>query len=102
MYNNIYIEKTKDDGTKLEIRVLFMDGKFRIDEIGVKPKGKRKFTYLGTSISNDYSYRGLNMEERLKFKFKKFIEVCSIELLNEALQEAWLSIKPEELKSEEG
>lgn len=97
MYNNFYIEKVKEDGTKLEIRVLLIDGKFRIDDIGVKPKGKRKFTYLGSSISDDYSYRRLNTEDRLKFKFNKFLSVCPVELLNEALQEAWMSIKPDEL-----
>jgi hypothetical protein len=27
----------------------------------------------------------------------RFLEICPVELMNEALQEAWLSIKPEEL-----
>jgi hypothetical protein len=97
MYNNIYINKIKEDGTKLEIRVLLIDNKFRIDDIGVTPKGKRKITYLGLIISNDYSYRKLNTEERIKYRMNKFLEVCPIELMNEALQEAWLSLKPEEL-----
>jgi hypothetical protein len=97
MYNNFYIEKVKEDGTKLEIRVLLIDGKFRIDEIGVKPKGKRKFTYVGSSVNSDYSYRSLNTVDREKYKMNKFLEICPVELMNEALQEAWLSIKPEEL-----
>jgi hypothetical protein len=95
MYNNFQIEKIKEDGTKLDIRVLLIDGKFIIDDIGIKPKGKRKFTYLGRSISDDYSYRALNTEDRQKFKLKKFLNTCSVELLNEAMEEAWLSIKPE-------
>lgn len=97
MYSNIYINKVKEDGTKLEIRVLLIDGKFRIDNIGVTPKGKRKITYIGSIISDDYSYRRLSGEEREKYKMKKFLEVCPIDLMNEALQEAWLSLKPSEL-----
>ena len=53
MFNHFWIEKTKEDGTKLEIRVLYMDKKFRIDDVGVKPKGKRKFTYVGGSRMTD-------------------------------------------------
>jgi hypothetical protein len=98
MYQNFWINKIKEDGTKLEIRITFIEGKFRIDDIGVTPKGKRKITYLDRVISDDYAYRRLNTEDRLKYKMNKFLEVCPVELMNEALQEAWLSIKPDELK----
>jgi hypothetical protein len=95
MNDQFYIEKTKEDGTKLEIRVLLVDRKLRIDDVGVTPKGKRKITYLGSRISDDYSYRSLNSEDKQKYKLEKFKEVCTVKLLNEALEEAWLQLKPE-------
>lgn len=96
MYNNIYITKQKEDGTKLEIRIYFYNGKFRIEDVGVKPKGKRKFTYVGgSSLTNDYSYRVLDTEGRERMKMEKILEVCPLEMLNEALIEAWESLKPE-------
>ena len=99
MYKVINIEKVLENGTKLDIRVTAMDGKFKLDDVGVKLKGKRRFIYCcGSSLTNDYSYRVLNTEGRRKMEMDKMLEVASINLLNEALEEAWMSIKPEPLK----
>lgn len=98
MYNQFRVEKIAEDGTKFEIRITLMDKKFRLDDIGVKPKGKRKFDYVcGSSMTNDYSYRILNMEDRRKYEMLKMLEVCSIDLINEAIKEAWMQLKPEKL-----
>ncbi|MDT0160316.1 hypothetical protein [Bacillus sp. AG4(2022)] len=98
MDNQFRIEKVRDDGTKLEIRIRINEKQFILDDIGVKPKGKRKFTFTcGTNMTNDYSYRSLSIEERKKYKFIKMLEVCPVELMNEAMEEAWQSIKPNKL-----
>lgn len=92
------IEKMKEDGTKLEIRVYFLDRGFCISDVGVKPKGKRKFNFIcGTDMTNDYSYRRLNDEDRRKYRMEKILEVCPPELLQEAVNEAWMSLKPSEV-----
>lgn len=93
---DITIEKIREDDTKLEIRIWLNDrGEFHIVDIGLKPKGKRKFTYVcGTSMTDDYSYRTLNMEERREYKKKLILNECSEEILKEALEEAWRKIKP--------
>jgi hypothetical protein len=95
MNNQFWIEKVREDGTKLELRIRISEREFILEDIGVKPKGKRKFTYTcGSSMTNDYSYRKLSMEDRRKYELNKMLEVCPVELINEALLEAWQQIKP--------
>ncbi|PLR99593.1 hypothetical protein [Bacillus sp. T33-2] len=97
MNNNFHFQRKLEDGTQLEIRIRLSDKEFIIDDIGVKAKRKRNFSYLGSVISDSHSYRGLDFKERQQYKLKKFIEVCGIEMLNECLEEAWLQIKPNKL-----
>lgn len=95
MYSQFFIEKVKEDGTKLELRIHFNEKEFHLNDIGVKPKGKRKFTYIcGTNMTNDYSYRSLSRDEREKYRMAKMLEVCPVALINEAMEEAWMQIKP--------
>lgn len=99
MFSNIRIEKIKEDGTKLDIRVLLIDGEFRVDDVGIKKRRQRNFRYLSHSITGSYSYRKLNTEDRREFMLREFIKECTVELINEALEEAWLSLKPKRLET---
>lgn len=95
MLQQIRIEKAREDGAKLEIRVSLIDGKFSIKDVGVKTGRQRNFRYVEDKARDDYSYRMLDMEERRKYMMNKILNECPVKLLNEALEEAWHSIKPD-------
>lgn len=94
----IHVEKQKEDGTKLDIRISHSDDMFWIEDIGVKPKGKRKFTYTCGCLRNDYKYRALDHAGQNQMKLEKLLEVCDESMLQEALEEAWMKIKPTKIK----
>lgn len=89
----------RPDGVKVCIRVMRnSSATFYVDNIGVIPKGKRKSVYVLDQFS-DYRYRRLPLNERENYKLQKFLEVATLEELNQALEAAWLSIKPQPLVS---
>ena len=96
MYDLI-INKVLENGTKVEIRVEYdgRDQHFKITRVGTVPKGKRKMIYIGSSkMTDNYLYRSLNIEDRNKVMFKTYVEAVGIDVLNEALLEAWEMTKP--------
>lgn len=97
MFNTFYVEKVGEDGTKYEIRIRFddKDNKFILDDIGMKQKRKRNFTYLSGIVRDDYSYRSLEFDQRYEYKVRFLLSKCPVKLVNEALEESWLSCKPE-------
>jgi hypothetical protein len=94
----VEIKKTKEDGTQLNISVSFVDGKFKVRDVSIKSKGKRKFTSIKSSVFDDYTYRKLGMKERQLFIEETILSVCGTDIYNESLEEAWLLIKPEKLE----
>jgi hypothetical protein len=98
MYYPKIINKKLENGTNLEIRVKLIDGKFLIDDVGVKPKGKRIYKYIGgSSLTDDYSYRKLNQKDGRKMHLELILEVVPVEVLYQALEEVWLSLKPNKI-----
>lgn len=96
MYD-ICVNKVLNNGTKAEIRVGYDERsqKFYITGVGIIPKGKRKMIHIGNSkMTDNYQYRCLNIEDREKVKFKTYVEAIRVEVLNEALLEAWEMTKP--------
>ncbi|MEK4427714.1 hypothetical protein MHB54_00490 [Paenibacillus sp. FSL M7-0802] len=99
----IHVNKVLENGTKTEIRVEYDEKakKFEIVGVGVIPKGKRKMIYIGSSkMTDNYEYRCLSMEDREKVKFKTYVEAVGIDVLNEALLEAWEITKPKPLEQD--
>ena len=94
VYPQFYIEKNREDGAKLEIRIMLIGKNFIVKDIGMKTKNQRKFRYLMDEIKSEYEYRKLSSEGRREYEYDKFLEICPVELISEALEEAWLSIKP--------
>lgn len=91
-------EKKNEDGSIFDIRVLLIDGKFRVDDVGIKEKRKRNYTYIIGKLHDDYMYRRLNTEGRNKAELDLIIKTIGIDTVNEVLLSAWKSIKPEEIK----
>lgn len=92
------ILKKDDNGNKFVIRVRFIDGKLSIDDVGFTPKGKRKVTYLASSLRDDYSWRVLSSKERREAQAAEILNYASEEMLLDALREVWESLKPTEVK----
>lgn len=98
---DLRVEKVREDGTRLEIHVrLGEDLKFRVTDVGVKPKGKRKYTYVcGKTLTDRYDYRKLYMEGRLEFRKEEMLKECPKELMEEVVEEvvhdAWMKLKPD-------
>ncbi|WP_339304339.1 hypothetical protein NST33_17930 [Paenibacillus sp. FSL L8-0435] len=101
---NLIINKVLPNGTKAEIRIDYYEREkqFKIVGVGTIPKGKRKMIYIGDSrLTDSYRYRCLDMEDRKKVEFKAYVEAVGIDTLNEALSEAWESLKPKPISSED-
>lgn len=102
MYD-IYVNKVLNNGTKAEIRVGYDERSqvFKISSVGIIPKGKRKMFYIGDSkMTDNYQYRCLNIEDRRKVEFKAYVEAVGLEVLNDALLEAWETTKPKQIEKD--
>jgi hypothetical protein len=95
----IYEVIRKDaDGNKYTIRVIFRDGKLAIDDVGYTPKGKRKVTFIGRQLRDDYGWRMLDSNGRVEAQKSEILKCAEESMLIDALQEVWLSLKPTELQ----
>lgn len=92
------ILKKDEVGNKYDIIILFIDNTLKIDDVGYIPKEKRKATFLGAALTNDYGWRALSWEGRREAQKTKILEVVPEHLLLEALNDAWEQLKPTELK----
>lgn len=78
----------KEDGTKYKVTVDFYTTSFNQKwdvTAEVCQPGKRKFTPIVNE--NDYRYRALSMEDRVKFAHKKLTEHIPVEWIRETQME---------------
>ena len=88
------IIKKDKNGDKYEIRIIFQNRKFIIDDVGYIQKGKRKAVYLGARMKEDYSWRSLNMENRRAAQKEEILKVVPEHLLLEAITDVWKELQP--------
>ncbi len=84
------------DGNRVNILVTFwLNNNKPIYNISISvcKKGKRKFIY--PNHSHDYEYRRLCNFERNEYLLKKYLEVITIEDINEAKLELYNLLKPQ-------
>lgn len=101
---DLIVNKVLPNGTKAEIRIDYYEREkqFKVTGVGIIPKGKRKMVYVGDQrLTDNYQYRCLDMEQRRKVEFKAYVEAVGIETLNDALIEAWESIKPNQISTDD-
>jgi hypothetical protein len=103
MWHSYTHKETLENGNKVSIRVRFHDysGKFEVDDIGVVEKGKRKEIFVKSILTDEYSYRVLNSDNRRKAEIKRFVEVAGLDAINNALQAAWEDVKPKSITEED-
>jgi hypothetical protein len=98
MSETYQVIKKDADGNKYTIRIHFRKGKLVVDDVGYTPKGKRKVTYLGSRLTDDYGWRALGWEGRREAQKSEILKYAEESMLLDALQEVWMSLKPLELQ----
>lgn len=103
MWHSFTHNEKLENGDKVAIRVRFNDSKgyLYIDDVALTPKGKRKEIYVKGELTDEYPYRRLSIVDRNKAELKRFVEVASVEVLNNALVAAWEDFKPKLIDSED-
>ncbi|MFP3727416.1 hypothetical protein U8V72_19745, partial [Priestia filamentosa] len=93
------VKKKDKEGNRYLIQIRFNEDEkqFKVSDVGYTPKGKRKVTWIGSSLTDDYNWRRLNFEDRRKAQLEEILKYISKELLMEALVEVWEQTKPREL-----
>jgi len=92
------ILKKDEEGNKYNIRVYYRNNKLVIDDVGYIPKGKRKATFIGSGLTNDYGWRALAWEGRREAQKEAILKVVPKQLLLEALTDVWSNLQPTEIK----
>ena len=83
-----------ENGNKIKINISFwLNNNTPVYSISlyICQKGKRKFIELKFE---DYAYRALSMEEREKFRDKKYLEYLTPLQILEAKKELWQKLSP--------
>lgn len=67
---------------------------YRIVDIGTKTKEQRKFRFKASIVSNDYSYRKLDIKEKEKYVREMVMAYVTKEDIQKAVDFAYEKIKP--------
>lgn len=94
----VFINQNKDQ-IRIDVRVrIEFDGTARyvVHDVMVKPYRKRKEISISSGISNRYEYRVLDAAGREEYVQKVFLEYCTQDQINQAIQEAYAKLAPSE------
>lgn len=70
--------------------------RFRVCDIMVKPYRKRKEISIAASIRDRYDYRVLDLDGRKEYVKNVFLEYCTQEQIDKAVQEEYEKLAPSE------
>ena len=70
--------------------------RFRVCDIMVKPYRKRKEISIADDIINRYDYRVLDLDGRKEYVKNVFLEYCTQEQIDKAVQEEYEKLAPSE------
>lgn len=70
--------------------------RFRVCDIMVKPYRKRKEISIAASIRDRYDYRVLDLDGRKEYVKNVFLEYCTQEQIDKAVQEEYKKLVPSE------
>lgn len=70
--------------------------RFRVCDIMVKPYRKRKEISIAASIRDRYDYRVLDLDGRKEYVKNVFLEYCTREQIDKAVQEEYEKLVPSE------
>lgn len=94
-----FINENKDR-IRIVVRVnhfgLGREIRYRVCDIMVKPYRKRKEISVAAGIRDRYEYRVLGTKERMEYAKKVFLEYCTQEQIDQAVQEEYQRLAPTE------
>lgn len=90
------IKKKDNEGNSYFIYVILSGDKLKIDNVDLKPKGKRKLIAIGNALDN--KYRGYAVKDRGQAARDDILASVPNHFLMEALMEAWEELKPTEIR----
>lgn len=67
---------------------------YKVCDIGIKAKGKRKFNFIAHEITNRYDYRKRDYEGREEYVRGKYLEYVTLEDIHNAVEYAYSKMKP--------
>ena len=73
----------------------FQYPEWRIADIKHKTSRQREYRYFSNSFRDNWDYRKLDREDRWDYAMKKYEEFVGREKIEEAVEAAWKSIKPD-------
>ena len=85
-----YIIQKEGCKIKIIIRIScdYIQIKYRVSDVLTLPKGKRKWTSTAAYLRDDYSYRRLGTAEREAYVKEKYLKICTVEDIENALKAA--------------
>ncbi len=87
-----------EDGTRARVQLYlffnYKDIRYRISDIRYCEPRKRTWKSLEASFRDNFDYRQLNQDERRKYEIEKYVAFVGKEKLEEAIMQAWQSLKP--------
>ena len=67
---------------------------YRVCDIGIKEKGKRKFNFIARQITDRWEYRHRDRIGRDEYVREKYLEYVTIEDIQNAVEHAYSKMKP--------
>ena len=93
-----YIVQKEEYKAKIIVGILHFslsDLTYRISDLEILPKGKRKWISIGTDIRDEYAYRVLDFDGRSQYAKEQYLKYVSWEDLCAAVDHAYAQLKPD-------
>ena len=93
-----YIVQKEANKVKIDVEMIAFgssDFRYRISDLSILPKGRRKWISLGAPIRDEYAYRILDFDGRSQYAKEKFLQYVSWEDICAAVDYAYAQLKPD-------
>ena len=91
-----YIIKKPEQTICIEVSIYcdYSKIEYRVSDIGVKSKGKRKFEFVAARLRDDHGYRHTDYDKRSDYVKNEYLKIVTEEEIRSAIAYAYEQIKP--------
>ena len=91
-----YIIKKPEQTICIEVSIYcdYSKIEYRISDVGIKPKGKRKFDFVAARLRDDHGYRNTDYDKRGAYVKNEYLKLVTEEELQATIAYAYEQIKP--------
>lgn len=92
----VFLNQNKDQiRIVVQVRADFNGGvKYVVSDIMIRPYRKRKEISVSADVRDRYEYRVLNLEGRAEYTKNVFLQYCTQEQIDQAIQEEYARLAP--------